>query len=155
MPAQTPYEPPKSEVAQSQPKPSNVAYILAGVALGGGASYIILTLTGLCFFWLLTAQGVPAQELYSRAYQATGYILVAHLIGACCLAYGGFWTARLSSSLGIAGAVVAGALLTGFTLLQMLLPYELPIPAWSQALSLVLPVPAYALGAWWHQRSAA
>jgi hypothetical protein len=94
------YAPPRSGVNTQRPEPSGMTPILVGAAIGAGASYVLLTLSGLAFFWLLAVQGVPSQELYARAYQTTWYVLAAYMVSAGCYAFGGYWTSRLASTHG-------------------------------------------------------
>jgi hypothetical protein len=99
-------------------------------------------------------QGVPTQELYSRAYQSTPYLVFGHALGFLCLLQGGYWSARLSKDKPLLTAALAGGLLAAFSLLTNFLPYEFPIPLWSRIASVVESVPAFWFGALWWQRAA-
>jgi hypothetical protein len=49
-------------------------------------------------------------------------------------------------------ALLAGLLLSLFAFAQLLIPYEVPNPTWSRIASVVIPVPAFLLGAlWWRK----
>ena len=155
MPSDRPYAPPEADVGLGQPEARDSTASVVGAIIGLGSYYVAATVTALVVLWALIAQGVAAQQAYARLYELTWYILFAHALGALCLAYGGYWSARLSKSKPRRNALWSGLLALAFSLLQILLPYELPIPAWSNALSLLVPVPAFLLGAWWHSRSEA
>lgn len=148
-----PYAASNSVVEEQLPSGRTTA-VLVGAAVGTGISYAVLFLSGLVFLWVLATQGVPTQELYSRAYQSTPYLAFAHALGFLCLVPGGYWSARLSKSKPLLTAVLAGCLVAAFTLLTNLIPYELPIPLWSRIASVVSAVPAFWLGALWWQRAA-
>ncbi|MCR6480699.1 hypothetical protein NU688_31410 [Variovorax sp. ZS18.2.2] len=132
-----------------------VTAVLIGAAVGNALSYVVLFIFGLVFLWVLVAHGVPGNESYARAYESTSYLLFAHVVGFLCLLPGGLWAAKLSESSHIRNAVVAGALVAAFVLLGNLVPYSLPIPLWSRVASVVLPVPAFILGAMLQRRSEA
>ena len=149
----SPYAAPNS-LLDAPHSSGRVTAVLIGAAVGVGISYAVLFLSGLIFLWVLTTQGVPIQELYSRAYQSTPYLAFAHAFGFLCLVPGGYWSARLSITKPLLTAVLAGSLVTAFSLSTNLLPYELPIPLWSRIVSVVSSVPAFCLGALWWQRAA-
>jgi hypothetical protein len=132
-------------------KPSTAVFI--GAAIGIALSYVVLFVFGLIFLWTLVAQGVPGNESYARAYESTPYILFAHLVGFLCLLPGGLWTARLSANTSVRHALYAGLLVTLFALISNLVPYYLPIPFWSRVASVLLPVPAFLLGARLHKHA--
>jgi hypothetical protein len=121
--------------------------VLISAAIGIALSYVILFIFGLIFLWVLVVQGVPANQSYARAYESTSYIVFAHGVGFLCLLPGGLWTAKLSSSLPIRNAAVAGVLVAVFAAIGNLIPYDLPIPFWSRIASILLPVPAFICGA--------
>jgi hypothetical protein len=102
----------------------------------------------LIFLWVLTAQGVPVQELYLRASQNSAYLVFAHIVGLVCLMPGGYWVAHLSNERSILTASLAGSLVSAFALLENLTPYIAPIPFWSRIVSVAIPVPAFILGSW-------
>jgi hypothetical protein len=147
-----PYTPPLAPVDIPEAAGNSTTAILIGVVIGTGTAYIVLTLVGLAFFWILVAQGVPAHELYVRAYQSTTYLVFAHFLGFLCSLPGGYWSARLDRTRNYGNALFAGSLVSGLALLQFCIPYELPIPYWSRVASIVLPLPAFFLGAVWWQR---
>lgn len=147
-----PYAAPTSEMKEIEPVDSAATAILIGVAIGTGTAYAILSLSGLVFLWILTTQGVPAQQLYVRAYQSTGYLLLAHALGFLCELPGGYWSARLSNIRPANNALLAGLLGSALAFAQNLTPYELPVPVWSRIVSIVVPVPAFLLGALWQRR---
>jgi ABC-type methionine transport system permease subunit len=133
-------------------KPSTAVFI--GAAIGMALSYVVLFIFGLIFLWTLVAQGVPGNESYARAYESTPYLVFAHLVGFLCLLPGGLWIARLSAHTSIRHALYAGLLVALFSLIGNLVPYYLPIPFWSKVASVLLPVPAFILGARLHTRAA-
>ena len=147
-----PYAVPSSTVEDTEPKVGGSVAVLLGAAIGNGISYAVLFICGLVFLWVLTAQGVPTQELYSRAYQSNSYLIFAHIVGLVCLLPGGFWTARLSRERPLFNALLAGLLISALALTQNLAPYNLPIPLWSRIASAVIPIPAFLLGAFWWRR---
>jgi hypothetical protein len=148
-----PYAVPESALEEQLPSGRATA-VFIGAAVGNGISYAVLFLSGLVFLWALATQGVPTQELYSRAYQSTPYLLFAHTLGFLCLLPGGYWSARLSKDKPLLTASLAGCLLAAFTLSTNLIPYELPISLWSRIASVVESVPAFWLGALWWRRAA-
>jgi hypothetical protein len=148
-----PYAPPSASQGGNKSTPANLLVVLIGASIGNGISYAVLSVSGLAFVWVLAAGGVPAQEIYSRAYQSTGYLIFAHLLGLICLVPGGYWTARFSTERQLGNAVFAGILLSLFSLLQTFVPYNTPIPLWSQLASVLIPVPAYLLGAYIWRRT--
>ena len=149
-----PYSAPTAIVEDAQVPPGRRTAVLIGAAIGCGISYAVLLIFGLVFLWILVAQGVPSQELYARAYQSTGYLVFAHLTSVFCLAPGGYWSTRLDPTNSLVSAVIAGALVSVFSMTSNLLPYELPIPMWSRILSVVIPIPAFSIGALWWRREA-
>jgi hypothetical protein len=151
--AVTPYSAPSSEVKDPKANSSSTA-ILVGAAVGNGVSYAVLFLMGLVFLWVLAAQGVSQQELYARAYQSTGYLVFAHVVALVCCAPGGLWSARLGPDKPYRNALLAGSIVSALALSANLMPYELPIPLWSRVASVIIPLPAFLLGAYWQQRGA-
>jgi hypothetical protein len=146
------YAAPSSALEDAKPKVGSSAAIAFGAAVGNGIAYAVLSGCGLVFLWALVAQGVPTQELYSRAYQSNFYLIFAHVVGLGCLVPGGYWTARLSREGPFRNAWLAGLLISVFSLAQNLVPYNLPIPFWSRIVSVAIPIPAFLLGALWWRR---
>jgi hypothetical protein len=142
-----PFAAPSSAVEGTEPNVRTSAAVLLGAAIGNGIAYAVLYVCGMVFLWVLTAQGVPTQELYSRAYQSNPYLIFAHVVGLVCLVPGGYWTARLSGKAPFLNASLAGFLVSAFALTQNLVPYNLPIPFWSRIASAAIPIPAFLLGA--------
>jgi len=128
--------------------------VLIGAAIGNGLSYAVLFILGLFFLWALVAQGVPGKDAYARAYESTSYLVFAHFVGFLCLIPGGLWAAKLSASSHVRNAVSGGVLVAAFALLTNFLPYYLPIPLWSRIASVLLPVPAFVVGALLQRRAA-
>lgn len=110
-------------------------------------SYVVLFILGLLFLWVLVAQGVPGNESYARAHESTTYLVFAHSVGVLCFVVGGLWAAKLSGSRHIRNAAVAGGLVAAFALIGNLVPYYVPVPLWSRAVSVLFPVPAFVIGA--------
>jgi hypothetical protein len=148
-----PYAPPSAAAENTRPGSGRSVAVLVGAAIGNGIAYAVLSISGLVLLWVLTAQGVPAQELYSRAYQSNAYLLFAHFVGLVCLLPGGYWAARLSREGPVLSALLAGSLVSVFTLAQNFVPYNFPIPLWSRVASIAIPIPAFALGALWRHRA--
>jgi hypothetical protein len=145
------------ESLSTEPKVSSVrpaAAVLIGAAIGNSLSYAVLFVLGLFFLWVLVAQGIPGNDAFARAYESTRYLVFAHLVGFLCLVPGGLWAARLSETSHIRNATLAGLLVAGFALLGNLVPYYLPIPLWSRVASVLLPVPAFVVGAVLQRRAA-
>jgi hypothetical protein len=137
-----------------EPNPVRTMPVLLGFCIGNGASYAALYISGLVFLWVLVAQGVPPEEVYARAYQSTPYLVYAHILGFLAMAPGGYWTARLSSGSPVRRTLFAGALMSSFVVAQLAIPYDLPIPWWSQVASVVTPIPAFIAGMlWWKHRA--
>lgn len=141
-----PFRPPISE---SPPEPGDVLSkpVFIGVSIGAGAAYIAMSLSGLAFVWYLSLSGTPMADLYRRAYASVPYLLFAHAEGFASMAIGGYWAARTAERRAGLAALIAGAIYALFVLLQYSTPYSWPIPFWSRALSVVLPLPGYLLGA--------
>jgi hypothetical protein len=128
--------------------------VLLGFCIGNGASYAALYLSGLVFLWVLVAQGVAPEQVYARAYQSTPYLVYAHILGFLTTMPGGYWTARLSSGSPVRRTLLASALMSAFVVAQLAIPYDLPIPWWSQIASVVTPIPAFIAGMlWWKHRA--
>ncbi len=127
--------------------------IVIGAAIGNGLSYAVLFVFGLIFLWTLVAGGIPGNEAYVQAYESTAYLLFAHAVGFLCLLPGGAWTAKLSGRSCIRNAAIAGCLVAVVALLSNLVPYYVPIPFWSRLASVLLPVPAFVMGAMWQIRA--
>lgn len=144
-----PYAPPRAALAEPSRSAGNVIAVLVGAAIGAGVAYVVLSLCSLVLVWVLFAQGVPSADIPARAYEATGYLAFAHVIAFVCGLPGGYWSARLSASRWLRNAILGGVLVSLFTLLLNLVPYYVPIPLWSRAMSLLTPVPAFIVGAWW------
>jgi hypothetical protein len=132
----------------------SVSAVVIGAAIGNGLSYAVLFTMGLVFLWALVARGVPGHEAYGRAYESTWYLVFAHSGGFLCLVPGGLWAARLSARSHVRNAALAGVLVTLFALLGNVVPYYLPVPLWSRIASVLLPVPAFVLGAYLQRRAA-
>jgi hypothetical protein len=150
MTSTNPFAPPKTPVELS--RSNDITAIFVGAAVGNGSAYAVLFLLGGAFLWTLTLRGVPTAQLYVRAYQSTAYLVFAHFAGAAGCLPGGYWAARLSESRPVRNAILAGCLVSLLALCVDLVPYELPGPLWSHAASVVLPIPAFLLGALWRQR---
>lgn len=133
---------------------SSATAVLVGAAIGNGLSYAVLFVFGLLYLWVLVAQGVPGNDAYARAYESMPYLVFAHLVGFLCLVPGGVWAAKLSSNSHIRNAALAGLLVAVFALLGNLVPYYLPVPVWSRVASVLLPLPAFLLGAVLQRRAA-
>jgi hypothetical protein len=150
-PYATPHAPPPEQA--SRPR---LTAVLIGAAIGNGIAYAVLAVIGLGFLWLLRLQGVPIEELYVRMFASTPYLVLAHTAALICMLPGGYWSARLSPSKGTAAALWAAVLMAAFAALDLIAPYELPLPAWSRPVSLLSPFPAFWLGAViWYRRDAA
>ena len=103
--------------------------------------------------WTLVGAGVPSSQVYWRAYQSIPFLVLQHGIGIGCSAFGGYWAARLYVPKPLKAAAIAGVMVAVFTSLQeTLIPYEVPIPTWSLALSVLTPIPAFLIGAGWRRR---
>jgi hypothetical protein len=152
MEPRNPYAAPDANADLQMPT-GRLQAILVGAAVGNGIAYAVFGISGLAFMWVLVAQGVPTQELYVRAYAATGYLAFAHLLGFLSLVPGGYWSVKLSPDDSSSAALVAGALVAVLSLLGNLIPYDTPVPYWSRIASVVLPIPAFMLGAWWRNRA--
>jgi hypothetical protein len=148
-----PYAAPTSAVADTQAEARHSVAVLIGAAIGNGIAYGVLAVCSLIFLWVLTAQGVPIQDLYSRAYQSDTYLIFAHLVGLACLMPGGYWAARLSRGRTTLNVSLAGSLVSIFALLENVTPYIAPIPLWSRVASVAIPVPAFILGALYWRRA--
>lgn len=128
--------------------------VLLGFCIGNGASYAALYISGLVFLWVLVAQGVAPDQVYARAYESTPYLIYAHILGFVTTATGGYWTARLSSTNPLRRTLFAGILMSVFVVAQLAIPYDLPIPWWSQLASVLIPIPAFIAGMlWWKHRA--
>jgi hypothetical protein len=148
-----PYAVPSSTLEAAKPKVGSSVAILLGAAIGNGIAYTVLSVSALVFLWALVAQGVPIQELYTRAYQSSSYLIFAHIVGIVCLLPGGYWAAHLSRKRHFLNAFLAGFLVSVFSLIENLVPYNLPIPFWSRVASAAIPIPAFLLGAFWWRRA--
>jgi len=135
-------------------KPHTAIAVVIGAAIGNGLSYAVLFVSGTVFLWVLVLSGVPANDVYSRAYESTPYLLFAHTLGFAFLVPGGIWAAKLSYHSHLRNALLAGLLVALFTLLSNFVPYYLPIPWWSRTLSVVAPIFAFLLGALLQRRAA-
>jgi hypothetical protein len=141
-----------TKTQNNQSQCSSLTAILVGFSVGNGVSYFFLYVFATAFLWVLAAQGVPSQELYSRAYQSTAYLIFAQSVALLTIIPGGYWCARLSPRNAMVNALLAGLLLSLFAFAQLLIPYEVPNPTWSRIASVVIPVPAFLLGAlWWRK----
>lgn len=128
--------------------------MVVGFCVGVGGSYVALFTSGLIFLWVLIAQGIAPENVYAQAYQSTPYLIYAHILGFVTTAPGGYWTARLSSDGTLWQVIFAGSLMTIFAFVQLAIPYELPIPWWSQIASVVTPIPAFVAGMYlWKHRA--
>jgi len=127
---------------------------LIAFVIGVGASYSALYLSGLIFLWVLVAQGVPPEQTYARAYESTPYLIYAHTLGFVTTSVGGYWAARLSPNQALRVTVKAGLLASAFAFAQLSLPYDLPIPWWSQLASIAIPLPAFIAGMTWQRHRA-
>jgi hypothetical protein len=141
-----PYAAPRAPLPEPEPS-ARITAVLTGASIGNGIAYAVLAALGMGYFWLLVLQGVPTEALYAHAFASTYYLVFAHAVGFMCLVPGGYWSARLSPNSGIAAALWAAATLAALSALDLLAPYELPIPAWSRVASLLEPFPAFWLGA--------
>lgn len=130
--------------------------VVIGAAVGYGFVYVVLILINFGYFWLLTLQGVPQEALYYRALASTPFLLFCHAAMCPCMAAGGYWSARLSPGGAVRAALWSAALVAALALLDNFAPFDLPIPLWSRVLAVLLPFPAFWLGAllWRRQRDA-
>jgi hypothetical protein len=142
-----------SSFQQPRPEVRASAAVLIGAAVGSALSYVVLFIFGLVFLWVLVAQGVPGNESYARAYESTTYLAFAHAVGFICLLPGGYWASRLSQRRHSRNAALAGAMVAVFAVIGNLVPYYLPVPLWSRIASIILPIPAFLLGAWLQRRA--
>lgn len=129
------------------------AAIVIGAAIGIGLNYVVLFVFGLIFLWLLVAGGISGTEAYVKAYESIAYLLFAHTVGFLSLLPGGAWTAKLSGRSRILNAAIAGSLVAVVALLGNFVPYDVPIPFWSRLASVLLPIPAFVMGAMWQIRT--
>ncbi|MBE5314715.1 MAG: hypothetical protein H4O13_04855 [Xanthomonadales bacterium] len=141
-----PYTPPQAPLADHSTR-SPLAAVVVGAAVGYGFAYVALVLISFGYFWMLTLQGVPQEELYYRALGSTAFLLFGHVAVCPCMMAGGYWSARLSPGGAVGAALSSAALVAALALLDMFAPFVLPIPSWSRGLSLLLPFPAFWLGA--------
>ncbi len=150
-----PYTPPQAPLVDHSTR-SPLAAVVVGAAVGYGLVYVALVLINFGYFWTLTLQGVPQEELYYRALGSTAFLLFGHLAMCPCMVAGGYWSSRLSPGGAVGAALSSAALVAALALLDMFGPFDLPIPFWSRVLSLVLPFPAFWLGAmlWRRHREA-
>jgi hypothetical protein len=102
--------------------------------------------------WILTAQGVPVEQLYVRAYASNGFLLLAHGVGFAATTVGGFWATRIGKDGALTAAVLAGLAFSAFVFTQYMTPYPIPQPGWSRIISVLAPLPAFILGALWARR---
>lgn len=148
-----PFSPP---VSQPSPEPGERLWmpLFLGVCIGSGAGYIAMGLSGVGFLWWLALSGAPMADLYREAYTNVPYLLFAHAVGFACMAAGGYWTARMAPLRAYSTAAIAGVLSALFVVLEYSIPIAWPNPFWSRALSVLLPVPGYVLGAYLCRRRA-
>ena len=146
-----PYALPKAPLAAAEPARGLTTAVLIGAAVANGVWYAV----GYCYsqgwIWALFLQGVAIEALEVRYMESVAAISIAHVLGFACMMPGGYWAARLCTGHPYLSAVLAGGLFLVFTAMQFVLPYEMPVPNWSRALSLLLPIPAFLLGAWWRR----
>jgi hypothetical protein len=136
---------------KSARKTVNWLAVVIGAAIGNGISYGVLSVAGVIFLRVLVAEGIPGNETYFRAYQSVGYLIVAHSIGFACLVPGGYWSARLGPMSSYRNAFNSGALLSLLVLIETYVPYNIPVPLWSQIASFFMPIPSFLLSAYcWH-----
>ena len=141
-----PFLPPTS-TPPSEANGLAVTPIFIGVLVGAGSAYVVMSLSSLTLFWWLVSSGTPLADLYRRIYGSVPYLAFAHTAGFLCMVLGGYWTARMAGDRSTSVALIAGAIFTAFTVVQYVTPYALPIPLWSQAVSVLAPIPGYLLGA--------
>ena len=149
-----PYRPPETA---PQPEPAGTPTampIFVGVTVGMGLWYVVGSLSSLVFGWWLTLAGVPTAQLFQRFYTDAPFLACCHILTFLCMATGGFWATGASGGRRSA-ALISGLALTMFVVLQFATPYTVPYPGWSRLLSLLLPLPAYLVGARLHRRRAA
>jgi YD repeat-containing protein len=148
-----PYAAPQSHVGQQESAGSAAGAALIGAFVNLGAYWAVASIPGWIDMWTLVGAGVPSAQVFWRAYQSTPFLLLEHGIGLACQAFGGYWAAKLCPHSARKSAAIAGAMTAVFALLQdTLTPYDLPIPMWSRALSVLMPIPAFAFGALLWQR---
>lgn len=138
---------PPTSPSPSEEREPKITPVFIGLLMGAGSAYLLMSLTGQVCFWWLALTGTPIADLYRRAYDSMPFMVVEHTMGFACMATGGYWAARMSAGRSSSVALVAGAIFTVFTVVQYITPYSLPIPFWSQALSVLLPIPGYLVGA--------
>jgi hypothetical protein len=150
-----PYAAPHAHVGQQESAGNGAGAALIGAFLSLGAYWAVASIPGWVYMWTLVGAGVPSSQVYWRTYQSVPFLLLEHGIGLACHAFGGYWTAKLYSHGPLKSAAFAGVVTVVFAALQyMLTPYDLPIPMWSLALSILTPIPAFVCGAIWWQRRA-
>jgi hypothetical protein len=150
-----PYAAPQSHVGQQESIGGVAGAALIGAFVSLGAYWAVASVPGWIYMWALIGTGVPSSQAYWRTYQSIPFLLLAHSIGLACQALGGYWAAKLCRQSALKSAAVAGAMTAVFALLHdTLTPYDLPIPMWSRALSVLTPLPTFVFGAIWWQRRA-
>jgi hypothetical protein len=147
-----PYAAPRGDVGGAEPA-SQITAVVISAAIGIGVAYISVVIVSVVCLWRFVLQGASPENAYALTYQSMGYLLGAHASGFASSAIGGYWSAALSSERRLRAALLAGCFVSAFALLQVLWPYDLPVPFWSVLASVVIPIPAFPLGAWYWLRS--
>jgi len=132
-----------------------LAAVLAGFLVGAGIAFVLHTVSGVALSWLLVGTGVRTEDLYSAMAELPVINAWAHLVNVAAMLCAGAGAAFLRPSSPILAALLVGAVMLGFVILQFITPYEHQAPLWSKALHLVIPIPAAVVGAWlWRVRAA-
>lgn len=148
-----PYAAPQAHVGQQESAGNAASAALIGASVNLGAYWAVASIPGWVYMWTLVGAGVPSSQVYWRTYQSIPFLLLEHGISIGCQLVGGYWAAKLCPRGAMKSALVAGVMVAVFALLQdTLTPYDLPIPLWSRALSVLTPLPVFLFGAMWLRR---
>ena len=144
----SPYQTPGATVEHAKPERSLLTAVLAGFIVGAGIAFVLHTVSGVALSWLLVGTGVRTEDLYSAMAELPVINVWAHIVNVAAVMLAGAGAAFLKPTNPIVAALLVGAVMLGFVILQFITPYEHQAPLWSKALSLAIPIPAAIAGAW-------
>lgn len=153
-PAKNPYSAPTSRVddANAHRFSARVAF-LCGCA-GYGAAYTIGSVISPFWQHWLIGSGVPIEQLYDAFGSSLVINLVGQLLNASAGVLAGYLAARYSPGVPLLHAAAATIPMYVIVFAGHLGVYPSPFPFWSNALSILLPVPCALIGANLWRRSA-
>ena len=146
---ENPYAPPKADVHDARGEQAYWRPVLLGSVVSMGTFYSLATVSSPLVQRWYTAQGVELAQLYQTMNTATVPVLLVHVLALAGYIFGGYVAAARTPHKPLLAACLSAVLAKVILLAQYAGVFAYPLPAWSQMLGFVTPVPAALLGGWY------